>query len=112
MLESDIPADTIQCRCGNVAKRRYQVAVNKSSLKPSGRWDPVVGAYVRNDAEFRSLLAMGRDQQAEKLQKDVDLVPVDSRDMEGIDELHGVPSEVRQADLEFAAKAKRDGTPY
>jgi len=84
-----IAQDTIACRCGRTAKRKYQIAVQKSSLGNSARWDPVVGAYVENDAQFRSLLHKGRDEESERLNKDVKLVEVDARDQEAMAELHG-----------------------
>lgn len=82
-------ADSIQCRCGNEAKRKYQLNVIGSSLKPTDRWDPVVGEYVENDGQFRSLLHKGQDEQAQKLGMDVRLASVDARDKEGLAELHG-----------------------
>lgn len=99
-FDANTPDDTIQCRCGQTAKRRYQVSVIGSTLKPSGRWDPVVGAYVENDAQFRSLLAQSQDAQAEKLGMDVPLATVDARDQEGLAELHGHSLDQRLADLE------------
>ena len=84
-----IAEDTIQCRCGNTAKRKYQLNVIRSSLKSTARWDPVVGAYVENDGQFKSLLAKGVDEQSAKLNMDVKVATVDARDTEGLAELHG-----------------------
>ena len=100
--------DSIQCRCGLTARRRYHVAINKSSLKVQERWDPVVGQYVKNDAEFRSVLAKGQDEQAKKLGMDVHLKMVDSRDTEALAELHGHSTEEREAVKEGTQKAAFD----
>lgn len=103
LIDSAFCGDLVQCRCGEQAKRRYQVAINRTSLRQSGRWDPVVGQYVANDREFRSALAQGRDAQAEKLGMDVKLETVDSRDSDALDSLHGGdPAERR----ELAEKAR------
>jgi hypothetical protein len=95
-----IAEDTVACRCGRTAKRKYQVGVIASSLKAQDRWDPVVGAYVENDGQFRSLLAKGQDEQAEKLNMDVKLATVDARDKEGISELHGWDHDTRMSEVE------------
>ena len=59
-IEGPVAADKIIClKCNQPAKRSYRVAVQRSSLKHKGRWDPQVGRYVSNDAEFRSALAKG-----------------------------------------------------
>lgn len=81
--------DNIQCRCGQTAKRRYHVSINRSSLKQTARWDPVVGAYVNNDREFRSLLAQGQEAQSKQMGMDAKWVSVDSRDTDALDSLHG-----------------------
>ena len=99
-----VAEDSISCRCGRTAKRKYQIGVIASSLKHSGRWDPVVGAYVENDGQFRSLLHKGQDEQAEKLNMDVKLATIDARDSEGISELHGWDHDQRQADIERSPK--------
>lgn len=104
LVDSDVPGDAIQCRCGHQAKRRFTVSINRSSLGQSGRWDPVVGAYVENDRQFRSLLAQGQDAQAEKLGMDVNLVQVDARDTDALASLHGHSTERREADLEGTRK--------
>jgi hypothetical protein len=103
LVDFPAPMDKIHCRCGRVAKRRYSVNINRSSLKQSGRWDPVVGEYVANDRQFRSLLAQGQDAQAEKLGMDVKLQTVDARDTDALDSLHGRDPAERQ---EMADKAK------
>ena len=95
-----IAEETVSCRCGRTAKRKYQLNVIGSTLKSTARWDPVVGAYVENDGQFRSLLAKGQDAQAEKLGMDVNLVSVDARDKEALSELHGTSHDDRLADTE------------
>ena len=95
----DIAADKVHCRCGREAKRKYQVSVIASSLKHSGRWDPVVGQYVENDGQFRSLLHRGQDAQAEKLGMDVKLAEVDARDGEALAELHGYDKSERAEEV-------------
>ena len=75
-----IAQDTVQCRCGSQAKRVRSFAVNKASLKSQARWDPVVGAYVRNDREFNELLRKGQAAQEAELGMEVPLVQVDARD--------------------------------
>lgn len=92
-----IAEDQIVCRCGRLAKRKYQLNVIGSTLKTQDRWDPVVGAYVENDGQFKSLLHKGQEEQAEKLGMDVKLATVDARDKEGLAELHGWE---RDSDLE------------
>jgi hypothetical protein len=84
-----IAQDVVKCRCGRPANRKYQIGVIGSSLKPRDRWDPVVGAYVENDGQFRSLLHKSQEEQSEKLNMDCKLVEVDARDQEGLSELHG-----------------------
>jgi hypothetical protein len=90
-----IAQDTISCRCGRTAKRKYAVSFMGSSLKSQARWDPVVGEYVENDRQFRSLLRKGQEEQSEKLNMDVKLALVDSRDTEALAELHGHSVEER-----------------
>ena len=97
-----IAQDTISCRCGRTAKRKYQVTINGSSLKSQARWDPQVGAYVENDRQFRSLLRQGQERESEKLGMDVKLTTVDARDQEGLAELHGHSLDERK---EVIAKA-------
>jgi hypothetical protein len=101
---ADIAQDTIDCRCGRVAKRKFQIGVIGSSLKTSDRWDPVVGQYVKNDGHFRSLLAQGQEAQSEKLGMDVKLATYDARDQEAAAELHGHSLDQRHADLEQSPK--------
>jgi hypothetical protein len=103
-----IAEDSIQCRCGMTAKRKYSVSFIGSSLKSEARWDPVVGAYVENDAQFRSLLAKGQDEQAEKLQMDCKLATIDARDQEGLAELHGQSPDERGEQIEQFKKDRHD----
>jgi len=106
IIESEVCADSIvDLECGNRAKRLRSFSVNKASLKHQGRWDPVVGQYVENDAQFRSLLHAGQERESEELGMDVVLDTVDARDMEGLAELHGYSTDVRAEDLEPTVKA-------
>jgi hypothetical protein len=105
-FDSTVGADRLDCRCGRSARRRFSVAVNRSSLKSESRWDPVVGAYVANDREFRSLLARGQEAESEKLNMDVKLETLDARDSEGLAELHGWKD--READLEATKRHEHD----
>ena len=66
--ESPISGDVLDCRCGAISKRRFSVSINRSSLKSQARWDPVVGDYVKNDADFRSKLAMGQPARVRKVE--------------------------------------------
>lgn len=106
IIDSEVRADSIVClKCGSTAKRVRQFSVDKSSLGQSDRWDPVVGAYVRNDAEFRSLLSAQAEREEREMGVECKLVTVDARDSEGLAELHGVSPDVRAADLEGTKKA-------
>jgi hypothetical protein len=106
IIESEACADAIVCLdCGQRAKRVRSFNVDRTSLKTADRWDPVVGAYVRNDAEFRSLLHAGQERESEELGMDVVLETVDARDREGLAELHGVTTDSRAEDLEPTVKA-------
>ncbi len=107
-IDSFTRADTVTCRCGATAKRRYRIHVDRQSLKESGRWDPVVGCYVSGDAEFRSKLAEGQAAESERLGMEVKLATCDARDNEALAELHGWPD--REKDLEptvLAPKRKK-----
>jgi len=107
IIESEACADAITClTCGQRAKRVRSFNVDRTSLKTADRWDPVVGAYVRNDAEFRSLLHAGQEREANELGMDVPLVELDARDNEGLAELHGYTTDQRAEDLEPTKKAE------
>jgi hypothetical protein len=97
-IESGVPGDEVQCRCGRRAARRFHVAINRSSLRQSGRWDPVVGEYVANDREFRDLLKKGVERESENLNMDVKIETCDARDTDALADLHGWKD--RAADLE------------
>lgn len=107
-IESAVSADVIQCRCGKTAKRVRAFSVNAASLKSQDRWDPVVGAYVRNDREFRTLLAQGQAREAAELGMDVNLVTLDARDTEGLAELHGHAPDAHAEAAEQTARSKHD----
>lgn len=104
-FEANLADDEIQCRCGQTAKRKYTVSFIASSLKHRGRFDPVVGAYVENEAQFNSLLSQGRDAQEQKLGMECKLATVDARDTEGLAELHNQPVEERKEHLEISKRA-------
>jgi hypothetical protein len=107
-----IADDKIQCRCGATAKRVYQVSVVKSTLKPFGHWDPVVGAYVENEGQFKSLLSKGVDAQSEKLNMDCKVTAIDARDTEGLAELHGQDvSERKEAQAVYDGLLKHGQVP-
>ena len=100
------PLNSVACvEHGTTAKRQFRVAVNRSSLRQQGRWDPQVGAYVANTIEFRDLLKQGAERESQSLGMAVRHELVDSRDSEALAELHGTTVEKREADLE-PTKAK------
>ena len=103
-----VPLDRIDCRCGQSAKRIRTFAVNTQSLKSESRWDPVVGAYVENDRQFRDLLAAGQERESAELNMDVKLATVDARDNEGLAELHGHSVDHRLEVAEGQAKIQHD----
>lgn len=107
-IEHELAERSVMCRCGHRAKRLFRVAFNRSSTKPFGRWDPVVGEYVESRAQFDSLLHKSQDAQAEKLGMDVKLATCDARDQQALAELHGTTVEQRQADLEPQQRARHD----
>ena len=82
--------------------------MNRPSLKSEARWDPVVGAYVRNDREFNELLKAGQAAQEAELGMPVRLVSVDARDDEALGELHGTGLDHRLEEKEKAAKLAHD----
>ena len=104
--ESELSADALQCRCGRVAKRRWQVAFDRTSTKVNGRWDPVIGQYVANEREFQDALSVARELQSDKLGMEARLESVDARDTSALDELHGRTAAQREEDLEPVKKAE------
>lgn len=108
LVQSEIPQDMIQCRCGSQARRIRDFAFSRTALKDQARWDPVVGAYVRNDREFRNLLAQGQAREAAELGRDVVLETVDARDTEGLAELHGHSVDHRLEVKEGAERVRHD----
>lgn len=108
-IESNERSDKLECGSGHLAVRIFaSVNINAASARHKGRWDPVVGAYVESDRQFRSLLAQGVQEQSEKLDMDVKIATVDARDNEGLAELHGYTTDQRAEDLEGEKKAKHD----
>jgi hypothetical protein len=108
LIHDAVPLDRIQCRCGLEAKRIRGFAVVASSLKSQDRWDPVVGAYVRNDREFREMLKVGQERESREMNMDVKLVQVDARDDEALGELHGTGIDHRLEEKEKVAKVNHD----
>jgi hypothetical protein len=111
VIEADAPADSFICMtdgCRQQAKRLRAFNVDKVSLKTQARWDPIVGAYVRNDSEFRSLLSAGQERESNELGMDVVLTQVDSRDKEALAELHGHSVNERDSVAEQTQRAHHD----
>ena len=105
-ISSPVRADRITCDyCAMPAKRRVRVNVDRTSLKPTGGWNPVVGRYVANEAEFYSALAEGTERESKRLGMDVKLETVDARDNEGVAELHGYTPTQRSEDMEPTRRA-------
>lgn len=104
----DVAQDTVQCRCGQTAKRNWSIRVDRTSLRQSGRWDPVVGRYVANHGEFKSALAEAQERESKLLGMDCVLATCDSRDSEALGELHGWGSDKREADLESTKRHEYD----
>lgn len=111
IIDAEVPADTFVCLtdgCRQQAKRLRSFNVDKISLKSHARWDPIVGAYVRNEGEFRSLLAAGQERESNELNMDVVLTQVDARDHEALAELHGHSVAERESVAEGTARAHHD----
>ena len=109
-LDFDQPLDAISCRCGRSAKRIRRFAIGTTQQrKDEGGWNPVVGQYVKNDAEFRSVLAAQVERESIESNMEVKLALVDSRDKEGRAELHGdVGVDHYHAHAEDTARANHD----
>ena len=109
-IDHDAPLDAIHCRCGGRAKRIRRFAIGTAQArKDQGGWNPVVGQYVRNDAEFRSVLAAQVERESESMGMTCKVALVDSRDKEGLAELHGdVSVDHYHAEAENTAKHLRD----
>ena len=109
-LDFDQPLDAISCRCGRSAKRIRRFAIGTAQArKDQGGWNPVVGQYVANDAEFRSVLAAQVERESESMGMTCKVALVDSRDKEGLAELHGdVSVDHYHAEAENTAKHLRD----
>jgi len=107
-IHDAVPLDRIDCRCGQSAKRIRTFAVNTQSLKSEGRWDPVVGAYVENERQFRDLLKAGQERNSLDTGMETKLATVDARDNEGLAELHGHSVDHRLEVKEQAQKIEHD----
>jgi hypothetical protein len=109
IFEAPIPADSCLCPdCGDPSRRRWHVAFDRQSAKPSGRWDPQVGQYVANDREFRELLRAGAERQEQELGMAVPLAVVDARDDQALGELHGTGVDHRLEVKEATARKLHD----
>lgn len=112
-LSSPVAAETVAClEHGLEAKRVWGFAISTGQMrKDDAHWNPVVGEYVRNDAEFRSILSQQIDRESAAMNMDVKVALVDSRDKEGIAESHGYSKDTYTAQAEQTAKVKRDSVP-
>ncbi|MGA9527160.1 MAG: hypothetical protein WBS24_03480 [Terriglobales bacterium] len=108
VIEHEVPLDEIQCRCGNQAKRVWSVSFDRQSTKSSDRWDPQVGAYVRNEREFQDLLRQGAERQSAELNMECKLTTVDARDLEARGELHGTGVDHILAEKEATERRRHD----
>lgn len=108
VIEHEAALDNIQCRCGQQAKRVWSVSFDRQSTKSSDRWDPQVGAYVRNEREFQELLRQGQDKQSQELNMECKLTTVDARDLEARGELHGTGVDHILAETERTQKVHHD----
>ena len=109
-FDSTERADHVTHDCGREARRVWSVKIDAESARHQGRWDPQVGAYVSSEREFRTLLRQGQERESASLGMDVKLTTIDSRDQEGLAELHRQPLAERQeiiAQTDYAEKAKR-----
>lgn len=103
--------DQVEClEHGTIAKRIRRFAIGTAQArKDQGGWNPVVGQYVANDAEFRSVLASQVERESESMNMECKVALVDSRDKEGLAELHGdVGVDHYHAEAENTAKRLRD----
>jgi hypothetical protein len=107
-IEHEVPLDSIQCRCSLTAKRVWAVFLNTASAKSSDRWDPQVGAYVRNEREFQDLLKQGAEKQSAELNMECKLTTVDARDIEARGELHGTGTDHILAEQEATKRRQHD----
>jgi hypothetical protein len=107
---STIRADDCFCPRGAHKGRRVWSSVHLNTKMPGSYegWNPVVGQYVRNEAEFDTALA--RHKEAEFASTGVEPVwtKVDVRDTEARNELHGMTESDRQADLAPTHRHLRD----
>lgn len=107
IIHYPVPLGEVQCRCGQTARRQFGFAFQRAT-KDQARWDPVVGEYVNNDREFRTLLAQGQARTAHELGMEVPLATCDARDSEALAELHGHAVAERHEIAEQTERAKHD----
>jgi DNA-directed RNA polymerase subunit RPC12/RpoP len=111
-IQSETAADMIQCRmCGSVAKRIFQIAVNRTSLRTEARWDPVVGQYVENHRDWEYKLRSAQERESNELGMEVKLAMADPRDSDALGDLHGWGKDARDADAE-PSKLVKTPTPH
>lgn len=102
-------ADSLICPRGHKAVRVWSsVNIDAKSARHKGRFDPQVGAYVRNEREFTNLLRQGQEKEANELGMEVKLETIDARDHEGLAELHGFSASERESHLEGTRRAEYD----
>lgn len=108
-FETPIPADSCLCpECGDPSRRVWAVTLDRHSTKHTGRYDPQVGQYVRNEREFHELLRAGADRQERELNMEVPLAVVDARDDQALGELHGTGVDHRLEVREQTARKLHD----
>lgn len=107
-FESPISGDSIQCRCGSPSRRVFAISVNKASLQHQGRYDHVVGAYVRNEREFRDMVRQSAARESAELGMECKVEFVDARDREGLAETHGLTVDHYHETAEQTAKVNHD----
>jgi hypothetical protein len=109
LFDVPIAADSCLCPdCGDPSRRYWSVAFDRRSTRNQDRWDPQVGAFVRNDREFNEMLKAGAARQEAELGMAANLVQVDSRDTEALAELHGHSTDHRLAEKENTKRANHD----
>jgi len=97
-------------QCGAISPRRWDSVQIRTTVSGGGYegWNPVVGQYVANRREFDNVLAQGIDRESRRLGMDVKVEQVDARDTDALNDLHGMSSSDREADLDPQRKALHD----
>lgn len=108
-IEVEIRSDKVAClECKATAKRVWAVTLDRHSTKHTGRYDPQVGQYVRNEREFHELLKAGAERQEQELNMAVPLATVDARDDQALAEIHGTGMDHRLEVREQTARKLHD----